>query len=123
MPYMVVSGYLLAMIAPIIDIVLLANILVGRWQLAAISWAAIALLGAVVGLVAARLDGDSRRDALRVPLQQVLYRPLMHLVTVVSVRKALTGRRQTWGVQHRLGNMVADPEQQAVRAYDAEAAA
>ncbi|MFN3215375.1 MAG: bifunctional polysaccharide deacetylase/glycosyltransferase family 2 protein [Acidimicrobiales bacterium] len=105
MPYMAVSGYLLAVLAPIIDIVLLANVAVGRWRLAALSWMIIATVGAVAGLVAARLDGDSRRDALRVPLQQLVYRPLMHLVTLVSVRKAMTGRRQTWGVQQRVGNL------------------
>jgi hypothetical protein len=105
MPYMAASGYVLAVLAPIIDVVLLANVAVGRWRLAAVSWTVIALVGAIAGLVAARLDGDSRRDAFRVPLQQLLYRPLMHLVTLVSMRKAMTGRRQSWGVQHRVGNL------------------
>lgn len=105
LPYMVASGYLLALLAPIIDIVLIANVMVGRWQLAAVSWSVIALIGAGAGLVAARLDGDDRSDAIRVPLQQLMYRPLMHMVTIVSLRKALTGRRQSWGTQQRLGNL------------------
>jgi hypothetical protein len=112
------------MLAPIIDIILVANVLVGRWQLAALSWTAIALIGASAGLVAARLDGGGYRDALRVPLQQFLYRPIMHLVTVVSVRKALMGRRQSWGEQQRLGNLrVADGGDDRLEVLEAEVAA
>jgi cellulose synthase/poly-beta-1,6-N-acetylglucosamine synthase-like glycosyltransferase len=123
MPYMAASGYVLAVLAPIIDIVLLANVAVGRWRLAALSWTVIALAGAAAGLVAARLDGDRRRDALRVPIQQLLYRPLMHLVTLVSIRKAITGRRQSWGVQHRVGNLRVVDAAEQVDAVEPDVAA
>ena len=103
LPYMFTTGYLLAALAPLMDLVIIVNALLGRWQVAAAAWAAIAVLGGIAGLVAARLDGDPIRHALLVPAQQILFRPLLHAVAIVTLRRAFTGQRQKWGVQQRVG--------------------
>lgn len=103
LPYMFLTGYLLAVLAPLMDLVIILNALLGRWQLAAAAWLAIGALGAVAGIVAARLDGDPIRHALLVPFQQILFRPLLHVVAIVTLRRAFTGKRQIWGVQRRVG--------------------
>lgn len=103
LPYMFLTGYVLAALAPLMDLVIIINALLGRWQMAAAAWIAVALLGAVAGFVAARLDGDPMRQALFVPVQQILFRPLLHAVALVTLRRALTGQRQKWGVQRRVG--------------------
>jgi peptidoglycan/xylan/chitin deacetylase (PgdA/CDA1 family)/GT2 family glycosyltransferase len=105
MPYMLISGYALALLAPIVDVVLLANVYLGQWHLAAASWLVIASIGAIAGVIAARLDGDPVRDALRVPLQQILYRPVMQYVALVSLRRAVMGEPQAWGQQRRVGGL------------------
>ncbi len=105
LPYMFVTGYLLAAIAPLMDLVVLAHLLGGRWQLAVVAWAIIGGVGAAAGVVAARLDGERLRPALLVPVQQLLFRPLLHAVSVVSLRRALMGDIQAWGVQRRVGGL------------------
>jgi len=105
LPYMFVSGYLLAALAPLIDLVLLINVLLGNWRLAVASWAMIAVLATSAGLVATRLDGDKIGPALWVPLQQVAFRPLLHLVSLVAIRRAIFGQKQVWGVQQRSGGL------------------
>ena len=105
LPYSFVTGYLFAALAPLMDLVLLANVLLGNWELAVISWSALALIGVIAAMVAARLDRDPMRVALLVPLQQILYRPLLHLVALVSLRRAILGERQVWGAQQRVGGL------------------
>ena len=103
LPYMFLTGYVLAALAPLMDLVIIVNALLGRWQLAAAAWVAIATLGGIAGLIAARLDGDPVRHALLVPVQQIVFRPLLHAVAIVTLRRAFTGKRQKWGVQRRVG--------------------
>lgn len=103
LPYMFLTGYVLAALAPLMDLVIIINALLGRWQLAATAWVAIATLGGIAGLIAARLDGDPTRHALLVPVQQIVFRPLLHAVAIVTLRRAFTGKRQKWGVQRRVG--------------------
>ena len=103
LPYMFLTGYVLAALAPLMDLVIIINALLGRWQLAATAWVAIATLGGIAGLIAARLDGDPIRHALLVPVQQIVFRPLLHAVAIVTLRRAFTGKRQKWGVQRRVG--------------------
>ncbi len=105
LPYMFVSGYLLAALAPLIDLVLLINVLLGNWRLAAAAWATIAVLATGAGIIATRLDGDEIKPALLVPVQQVAFRPLLHLVSLVAIRRAIFGQKQVWGVQQRSGGL------------------
>ncbi len=105
LPYMFVTGYLLAALAPLMDLVIVAHLLAGRWQLAVIAWSAVAAIGAAAGLVAARLDGESVVPALLVPVQQFLFRPMLHAVSIVSIRRALLGEIQQWGTQKRVGGL------------------
>ena len=105
LPYMFTTGYLLAVLAPLMDLVILVNALLGRWQLAAVAWLVISALGVVAGVVAARLDGDPIRHAYLIPVQQVVFRPLLHAVAIVTLRRAFTGKRQSWGVQRRMGEL------------------
>jgi cellulose synthase/poly-beta-1,6-N-acetylglucosamine synthase-like glycosyltransferase/peptidoglycan/xylan/chitin deacetylase (PgdA/CDA1 family) len=105
LPYMFVVGYLLAALAPLMDLVLLINVLLGKWELAVVMWAIIALFGLVSGLVAATLDGDKPASAVLVPIQQLVFRPLLHAVTLITLRRAILGEPQQWGVQQRTGGL------------------
>ena len=50
-----------------------------------------------------RLDGERLRPLWLLPLQQVVYRQLMYLVTIQSVITALIGTRQRWQAISRTG--------------------
>ncbi len=106
LPYMFLTGYLFAALAPVMDVVLLTNVLLGNWELAAASWFGIAAVGAAAGVAAARLDGDRLWPGLLVPVQQLVFRPLLHTVSWASVRRAAMGQRQRWGTQQRRGGLV-----------------
>ena len=95
-----------AALAPIIDLVLLTNVLLGDWQLALASWSILAALATAAALIAAELDDDSEVLVLWVPLQQLVFRPFLHLVAIVSLRRAALGERQVWGAQQRTGGLV-----------------
>ncbi|HEX5287249.1 MAG TPA: hypothetical protein VFX25_00130, partial [Streptosporangiaceae bacterium] len=63
---------------------------------------------ALAGGYALRLDGERLRPLWLLPLQQVVYRQLMYLVTIQSVITALIGTRQRWQAISRAG-VFADP--------------
>jgi hypothetical protein len=52
---------------------------------------------------ALRIDHERLRTMWVLPLQQVLYRQLMYLVTIQSVMTALLGTRQRWQAIRRTG--------------------
>jgi len=69
----------------------------------ALFWFAFVLLQALAGGYALRLDGERLRSLWLLPLQQVVYRQLMYLVTIQSVITALLGSRHRWQAISRLG--------------------
>jgi cellulose synthase/poly-beta-1,6-N-acetylglucosamine synthase-like glycosyltransferase len=66
-------------------------------------WLTFVLLQALAGGYALRLDGERLRPLCMLPLQQVVYRQLMYLVTIQSVITALIGTRQRWQAISRAG--------------------
>ena len=66
-------------------------------------WLTFVLLQALAGGYALRLDGERLRPLCILPLQQVVYRQLMYLVTIQSVITALIGTRQRWQAISRAG--------------------
>ena len=57
----------------------------------------------LAGRYALWLDGERLRPLCVLPLQQVVYRQLMYLVTIQSVITALVGTRQRWQAISRAG--------------------
>jgi len=66
-------------------------------------WLTFVLLQALAGGYALRLDGERLRALWILPLQQIVYRQLMYLVTIQSVITALAGTRQRWQASSRIG--------------------
>ena len=73
-------------------------------------WTGFVLLQAIAGGYALRLDGERLRPLWLMPLQQVVYRQLMYLVTIQSVITALLGTRQRWQVIRRAGVFAGHPD-------------
>jgi len=72
-------------------------------------WLMFVLLQALAAGYALRLDGERLRSLWVLPLQQVVYRQLMYLVTIQSVITALIGTRQRWQVIRRAGIFADEP--------------
>ena len=68
-------------------------------------WAAFNVVQLALGAYAFRLDGESLRPLWAMPLQQFVYRQLMYLVVIESVRTALRGSRLHWRPIERSGEI------------------
>jgi cellulose synthase/poly-beta-1,6-N-acetylglucosamine synthase-like glycosyltransferase len=102
--YLVLFQILLPLTAPAVDVYAIYGLLflplpqvAGVW----LSYTAVQLLAAGYAL---RLDRERLRPLWSLPLQLVVYRQLMYLVTVQSTVTALTGNRLRWQTVTRTGD-------------------
>jgi hypothetical protein len=102
--YLVMFQILLPLTAPAVDVYAIYGLMflplpqvAGVW----LSYTAVQLLAAGYAL---RLDRERLRPLWSLPLQLVVYRQLMYLVTVQSTVTALTGNRLRWQTVTRTGD-------------------
>jgi len=105
LPYLLLFQIALPLLAPLIDVFsIYAFFFLGaRWVAA--YWAVFTALQLALGWYAFRLDGESPRALVVMPLQQFVYRQLMYLVAVESVLTALRGTRLRWQPSDRTGDV------------------
>jgi len=101
--YLALFHVLLPLIAPAVDVFSVYGLLFLNPVNVAGFWLLFVLLQALAGAYALRLDGERLRSLWMLPLQQVVYRQLMYLVTIQSVITALLGTRHRWQVSRRAG--------------------
>jgi cellulose synthase/poly-beta-1,6-N-acetylglucosamine synthase-like glycosyltransferase len=101
--YLALFHVLLPLIAPVVDVFSLYGLVFLNPVKVAVFWLSFVALQAVAGGYALRLDGERLRSLWLLPLQQVVYRQLMYLVTIQSVMTALLGTRQRWQSIRRIG--------------------
>jgi cellulose synthase/poly-beta-1,6-N-acetylglucosamine synthase-like glycosyltransferase len=94
---------LLPLIAPAVDVFSVYGLIFLNPVKVISFWLGFVLLQGLAGGYALRLDGERLRPLWLLPLQQVVYRQLMYLVTIQSVITALLGTRQRWQVIRRAG--------------------
>jgi len=112
---------LLPLIAPVVDLAAVYGfVLLNPVKVAAFFCGFIALQLVACGY-ALRIDRERLRTLWALPLQQMVYRQLMYLVTIQSVITALLGTRQRWQAMNRTG-VFAEPDQTAVGPPQAGAA-
>ena len=99
--YLALFHVLLPLIAPVVDVFSLYGLMFLNPAKVALFWLTFVLLQAVAGGYALRIDGERLRSLWVLPLQQVVYRQLMYLVTIQSVITALLGNRHRWQVIRR----------------------
>jgi cellulose synthase/poly-beta-1,6-N-acetylglucosamine synthase-like glycosyltransferase len=101
--YLTLFHVLLPLMAPVVDVFSLYGLVFLNPVKVAAFWLSFAALQALAGGYALRLDGERLRSLWLLPLQQVVYRQLMYLVTIQSVMTALLGTRQRWQSMRRIG--------------------
>jgi cellulose synthase/poly-beta-1,6-N-acetylglucosamine synthase-like glycosyltransferase/peptidoglycan/xylan/chitin deacetylase (PgdA/CDA1 family) len=107
--YLALFHVLLPLIAPVVDVFSLYGLMFLNPEKVAGLWLLFVLLQALAGGYALRLDGERLRALWVLPLQQVVYRQLMYLVTIQSVITALLGTRQRWQIILRAGVFADQP--------------
>jgi len=101
--YLMFFHVLLPLFAPMVDIALIYSLLFLNPLRAAEFWTGFACLQALICAYALRLDRERLTPLWALPLQQVVYRQLLYLVTVQSLITALLGSHQRWQPIHRAG--------------------
>jgi hypothetical protein len=101
--YLALFHILLPLIAPVVDVFSLYGLLFLNPVNVALFWLSFVFLQALAGGYALRVDGERLRSLWVLPLQQVVYRQLMYLVTIQSVISAMLGTRERWQVIRRAG--------------------
>jgi len=101
--YLTLFHVLLPLIAPVVDIFSVYGLIFLNPVKVGLFWLAFLFLQMLAGGYALRLDGERLRALWVLPLQQVVYRQLMYLVTIQSVITALLGNRQRWQAMRRVG--------------------
>ncbi len=109
LPYMVLFQVLLPMLAPVIDVFAIYGLLFLDKGPVLAAWLAFAAVQLCVGWYAFRLDNEPARPLLSLPLQQLVYRQLLYLVTIHSVVTAVLGAPLRWHKLHRTGDFTAAP--------------
>ena len=105
LPYLLLFQITLPLLAPLIDVFsIYAFFFLGTLWVAAY-WAIFTALQLALGWYAFRLDGESPRALVAMPLQQFVYRQLMYLVAVESVLTAFRGTRLRWQPSDRTGDV------------------
>lgn len=101
--YLTFYQIVLPLVAPVVDLAAIYGLIflnpasvVGFW----LGFNALQMLACGYAL---KIDRERLRTLWALPLQQVVYRQLMYLVTIQSVMTALLGTRQRWQVITRTG--------------------
>jgi cellulose synthase/poly-beta-1,6-N-acetylglucosamine synthase-like glycosyltransferase/peptidoglycan/xylan/chitin deacetylase (PgdA/CDA1 family) len=108
--YLALFHVLLPLIAPVVDVFSVYGLIFLNPVNVIGFWTGFVLLQAIAGGYALRLDGERLRPLWLLPLQQVVYRQMMYLVTIQSVITALLGTRQRWQVIRRAGVFAGQPD-------------
>jgi len=101
--YLAFYQVLLPLIAPAIDLAAIYGILFLNLAEVAAFWLTFMALQLVACGYALQIDRERLRTLWALPLQQIVYRQLMYLVTIQSAMTALLGTRQRWQAMNRTG--------------------
>jgi cellulose synthase/poly-beta-1,6-N-acetylglucosamine synthase-like glycosyltransferase/peptidoglycan/xylan/chitin deacetylase (PgdA/CDA1 family) len=99
----------LPLVAPVVDMALIYGLIFLDPLRVTAFWLGFTILQMLSCAYALRLDRERLRTLWALPLQQVVYRQLLYLVTVQSVITALLGTRQRWQPIRRAGIFSASP--------------
>ncbi|MEU8658865.1 bifunctional polysaccharide deacetylase/glycosyltransferase family 2 protein [Actinoplanes philippinensis] len=114
LPFLALFGLALPMLAPVVDIMLVYGLVFWELRETAIAWLGMLALQLFTAAVAFRMDRESWKPLLKLPLQQFAYRQLMYLVLLQSATTALTGGRLRWHKLDRSG-LASPPAADGVR--------
>ena len=101
--YLAFYQILLPLIAPVVDLAAIYGLIFLSPVSVAAFWLGFTALQLLACGYALRLDREPLRTLWAMPLQQVVYRQLMYLVTIQSVMTALLGTRHRWQAITRTG--------------------
>ncbi|HET8590132.1 MAG TPA: bifunctional polysaccharide deacetylase/glycosyltransferase family 2 protein [Nakamurella sp.] len=107
LPYLLLFQVLLPLLAPLMDLLLVYQLIVRTSPEVVVAWVTFVVLQLLCTVFAFRLDHEPLRPMWVVLTQQIVYRQLMYLVVVQSMVSALAGMRLRWYKLRRTGDLQA----------------
>jgi len=107
--YLAFYQVLLPLIAPVVDLAAIYGLIFLNTAAVAVFWLGFNALQLIACAYALRIDRERLPTMWVLPLQQVVYRQLMYLVTIQSVMTAMLGTRQRWQAITRTGVFRGEP--------------
>jgi cellulose synthase/poly-beta-1,6-N-acetylglucosamine synthase-like glycosyltransferase/peptidoglycan/xylan/chitin deacetylase (PgdA/CDA1 family) len=105
LPYMLLFQVIVPFFSPLIDLYALYGLFFLDPATVIASWGAFTGLQAALAVYAFRLEDEPLRPLWALPFQQFVYRQLMYLVVIQSIRSAVAGTRLRWHKLPRTGEV------------------
>ncbi len=109
LPNILVFQILIPLVAPLADLFMIIGLLTGNGKMILTYYGLFMLIDLAVGVLAFAYEGENMLKLVWLIPQRIVYRWLMLYVLYKSIRRALRGQLQSWGVLKRTGNVVENP--------------
>ena len=115
LPNILVFQMLIPLIAPMADLFMLVGILTGNGWLILKYYGLFMLIDLAVAVLAFVFEKENMLKLVWIIPQRIVYRWLMLYVLYKSMRRALRGQLQSWGVLKRTGNVQENPRMKSFK--------
>ena len=106
LPDILLFKYIIPLFSPFADLLMIIGLLTGSAREIGVYYALFMLIDIVVATIAFIFEKESLWKLLWLIPQRVIYRWLLLIVLFRTMRKAVKGELQHWGVLKRTGNVV-----------------
>ena len=108
LPNVLIFQFLLPILAPIADLLMLYSILTGQGSHVLTAYLLFLLVDGLGAALAFGFEGENMKRLIWLLPQRLVYRQLMTYVLFKALLKALKGELMSWGILKRTGNVVTD---------------
>ena len=105
LPNILIFQILIPLVSPLADIIMIVGIFAGNAKVIFIFYGLFMLIDVTVGIMAFRFEKENLLKLVWMIPQRIIYRWLMLYILYKSIRRALKGQLQSWGVLKRTGNI------------------
>ncbi|MCQ6959917.1 glycosyltransferase [Mucilaginibacter aquariorum] len=105
MPNILIFQIILPLFSPLADFIMLLGLFGDKPEKMLTYYLAFVMIDFLVGILAFRMEKEDYRKLVYIIPQRFIWRQLMYYILFKSIRKALKGELNTWGVLKRTGNV------------------
>ena len=115
LPNILLFQILIPLIAPLADVMMIAGIITGNAPMILLYYGLFMLVDLAAGILAFSFERENMGKLVWMIPQRIIYRWLMLYILYKSVRRAIRGQLQSWGVLKRTGNVQENPRLRSFR--------
>ncbi|QXV66693.1 glycosyltransferase [Mucilaginibacter achroorhodeus] len=105
MPNILIFQIILPLFSPLADLIMILGLFGSHPEKMLVFYVAFLLVDFIVGAIAFRMEKEPYGKLVYLIPQRFIWRQLMYYILFKSIRKALKGELNTWGVLKRTGNV------------------